>query len=75
MTFTPDAAASEPESEDVSRALAPFRDRDTLERLLVPMLKTGLSKYYEVEEKPSGEEMETKVSVVVAYSFEVGSCV
>ncbi|RUS22678.1 aminotransferase [Endogone sp. FLAS-F59071] len=68
MTFTPDAAASE--SEDVSRALAPFRDRDTLARLLVPMLKTGLRKYYEVEEKPSGEDMETKVSVVVAYSFE-----
>ncbi|RUO96217.1 hypothetical protein BC936DRAFT_142411 [Jimgerdemannia flammicorona] len=69
MTFTdqsPDTEASEPES--VTRALAPFRNRQTVEQLVVPMLKTGLKKYYEVDENG---DLETKVSVVVAYSFEV----
>lgn len=63
LKFVPDGQQAEP--EDVTRDMKPFRDPDSLQERLLPLLKTGLTTF-----QPDGSN-EIKVVVMVAYSFEV----
>ncbi|KAI7879495.1 D-aminoacid aminotransferase-like PLP-dependent enzyme [Lichtheimia hyalospora FSU 10163] len=62
LKFVPDGQQSEP--EDVTRDMELFRNADSLQERLVPLLKNGLATF-----KPDGSN-EIKVVVMVAYSFE-----
>lgn len=63
LKFVPDGQQGEP--EDVTRDMEPYRQVDSLQERLLPLLKAGLTAF-----KPDGAN-EIKVVVMVAYSYEV----
>ncbi|KAI8330720.1 aminotransferase [Chlamydoabsidia padenii] len=63
MTFTD--KTDEPDT--VTQQLASFRQLDTFEEKLVPLLRTGLLAFYKLEK----EAWEAKVSVMVTYSYQL----
>ncbi|KAI8989430.1 aminotransferase [Pilobolus umbonatus] len=66
MTFP--HPGEEIESNRVKQALSPLRDYNKLEAILVPLLKKGLSVYYDEVDTECHDE--AKVSVMVTYSLE-----
>jgi hypothetical protein len=60
-------------TEQVGEALTSFMNEASLEEKLVPMLRQGLEAYYAQVDPTSNtvHPSEAKVSLVVAYSFEV----
>ncbi|CDH55854.1 5-phosphate dependent protein [Lichtheimia corymbifera JMRC:FSU:9682] len=62
LKFVPDGQQGEP--EDVTRDMEPYRQVDSLQERLLPLLKAGLTAF-----KPDGAN-EIKVVVMVAYSYE-----
>lgn len=55
--------------DHINQAMASFKDPIELKGKLVPLLKKGLESFYE----QINTEHETKVSVMIAYSFQVSS--
>ena len=65
------------EPEEVRNALETFRNPATLKRLLLPVVREGLKKYYEIEEDNTWHikgVSEAKITVLISYSFEVRVC-
>jgi len=65
---------NEEESLQVAQELIPYRVSDTLKQILLPLLRIGLSRYYEVEESSSRHIKgtgEAKITILVCYSVEV----
>ncbi|KAF7726473.1 hypothetical protein EC973_008708 [Apophysomyces ossiformis] len=58
------------EREEVSRKLASFRDEAQLDEKLIPLLRAGLTEYYNKVDQSTDDTLETKVMVMVAYSFQ-----
>ncbi|CAG8492308.1 9524_t:CDS:2 [Paraglomus brasilianum] len=61
------------EPEEVRNALKPFRNAATLKRLLLPVVREGLRKYYEIEEENTWHVKgvsEARITVLISYSFE-----
>ncbi|CAG8525893.1 491_t:CDS:2 [Paraglomus occultum] len=60
------------EPEEVRKALESFRNAATLKRLLLPLVREGLKKYYEIEEENTWHikgVSEAKITVLISYSF------
>lgn len=68
MKFTQNE--NENELDNVTQQLQSFRDVDLFEEKLVPMIRQGLESFYDYD--PAVEE--TKVAIMVTYSFDV-SCI
>lgn len=68
MKFTQNE--NENELDHVTQQLQSFRDVDLFEEKLVPMIRQGLESFYDYD--PTVEE--TKVAIMVTYSFDV-SCI
>ncbi|KAI9318938.1 aminotransferase [Dichotomocladium elegans] len=62
LKFAPEGQEEEPDR--ITRQLAPFRDVASLRERLVPLLKAGLTAF------KNEESDETKITVIVAYSFQ-----
>ncbi|CAI2169043.1 12024_t:CDS:2 [Funneliformis geosporum] len=64
---------NEEEPPHITQELIPYRDPDTFKQILLPLLRIGLSRYYEIEESSSWHikgKGEAKVTFLVCYSFE-----
>ncbi|RIB06012.1 hypothetical protein C2G38_2218111 [Gigaspora rosea] len=64
--------SEETEPDYVTQAMAPYRDPEIFKGLVIPLLKTGLTKYFEIEEETPWHIKgvgEIKVTWIVCYSF------
>lgn len=62
----------ETEPDYVTQEMAPYRDPEIFKGLVIPLLKTGLTKYFEIEEETPWHIKgvgEVKVIWIVCYSF------
>ncbi|RHZ44919.1 hypothetical protein Glove_707g55 [Diversispora epigaea] len=67
-----DRGGEEKEAPNVTKELEPYRNFDKLKEMIIPLLKMGLKKYYEIEEETpyhiKGVD-EANITLLVCYSF------
>ncbi|KAG0175516.1 hypothetical protein DFQ30_006709, partial [Apophysomyces sp. BC1015] len=68
MRFT--RPGEQTETEEVTSKLASFRDQVQLDEKLIPLLHAGLTAYYSQIGQTVDPSSETKVMVMIAYSFQ-----